>query len=101
MPITDKAKKEYRDLLVSQLINKKLTTKMATNKETECKPKKEKVEISSQKPNKIEVIKAVFKSENNKMKKSKIKLRLMAENRGGKAEMKDECKIAANEKKIA
>jgi len=54
------------------------------------KPKKEKVEISNQKPSKIEVTSAVFKLVNNKTKKSKIKLRLIAEKNGGKAEIKDE-----------
>jgi hypothetical protein len=56
----------------------------------EFKPKKEKDKISNQKPNKIEVIKAVFKSINNKTKKSKIKLKLIAEKNGGKAEIKEE-----------
>lgn len=60
------------------------------NKEKEFKPKKEKVEISNQKPNNTEVIRAVFKSINNKTNNNKIKLRLMAEKNGGKAEINEE-----------
>lgn len=67
----------------------------------EFKPKKEKDKMSNQKPNKIEVISAVFKSINNKTKKSRIKLKLIAEKNGGKAEINDEWKIAMNEKKTA
>ena len=67
----------------------------------EFKPKKEKDKISNQKPNKTAVINAVFKSINNKTKKSKIKLKLTAEKRGGKAEIKDEWIIATKEKKTA
>lgn len=63
---------------------------MEINKEKEFKPKKEKVEISNQKPSKTEVIRAVFRLVNNRTNNKRIRLRLMAEKNGGKAEIKEE-----------
>ena len=63
----------------------------------ELRPNQEKDTISSQKPKRSEIIKAVLRLANRRMKNKMIKLKLIAEKKGGRAEIKAEWTMATKE----
>lgn len=62
---------------------------MVANKDIALRPKNEKANVSNQKPKSKEQIRAVLKSVKSKIKNKTIKLKLIAEKKGGRAEIKE------------
>ena len=83
-----KTKKEYKDLLVSQLFKTKSIAKTVNKKIVICKPKKSNPKRSNQNPISIAKTRITSFLKKRKLKSKKISGKLIAERIGGKAEIK-------------